>query len=359
MMDKKLYIPGPVQVAADVYQAMCAPMIGHRSKDYATLQHEVTTGLKRLLNTENPVFLSTSSAFGVMEGAVRNLVGKRCANFGNGAFSTKWHDVTRRCGLEADLFTAEWGQPITPEMVEKALSSGKYDAMTLVHNETSTGVLSPLEEIAEVMKKYPEVSFIVDTVSSMSAVKIDVGALGTDVCLAGVQKAFGLPPGLAVFAVSPKALEKAKTIPNRGYYFDFEEFAANDLKDNTPSTPALSLIYALAHQLRKFFAEGLENRYERHRRMAEATRQWVLDQGFGLFAAEGYRSLTLTAGANDSRTDLEKLKKLAGERGYAIDNGYGKIKNQTFRIPHMADMTQADLDELFRLLEELLPQVRS
>ncbi len=358
-MGKKLYIPGPVEVSPDVYQAMCAAMVGHRMKEYAEVHHRVTTGLKNLLNAPGPVFLSTSSAFGVMEGAVRNLVQKRCANFANGAFSGKWHDVTLRCGLQADKFSAEWGRPITAEMVDEALATGKYDAMTLVHNETSTGVMSPLEEIAEVMKKYPEVSFIVDTVSSMTAVPIDLGALGIDVCLAGVQKAFGLPPGLAVFAVSQRALEKARTTPNRGYYFDFEEFEKNDLKDNTPSTPVISLIYALDHQLKKFFAEGLENRYARHRQMAEATRQWILDQGFGLFAAEGYRSMTLTSGANDGKTDLEKLKKLAGERGYAIDNGYGKIKNQTFRIPHMADMTMGDLRELFDLLEELLPQVRT
>jgi aspartate aminotransferase-like enzyme len=218
--------------------------------------------------------------------------------------------------------------------------------------------MSPLEEIAEVMKKYPDVSFIVDTVSSMSAVPLDVTALGTDVCLAGVQKAFGLPPGLAVFAVSRRALDKARSTPNRGYYFDFEEFEANDAKDNTPSTPCISLIYALDHQLAKMFAEGLENRYARHRQMAEATRAWVLAQGFSLFAAEGARSQTLTCGRNDDRTDLEQLKKLAAARGYAIDNGYGKIKNTTFRIPHMADMTMADLEELFVLLEELLPQAR-
>ena len=358
-MGKKLYIPGPVEVSRDVMEAMCAPMIGHRMKEYAVLHQRVTRALKMLLNTSEPVFLSTSSAFGVMEGAVRNLVQKRCANFANGAFSAKWHDVTRRCGLEADLFSAEWGQPITPEMVDSALASGKYDAMTVVHNETSTGVMSPLAEIAEVMKKYPEVSFIVDTVSSMSAVPLDLSALQTDVCLAGVQKAFGLPPGLAVFAVSRKALDKAKTTPNRGYYFDFEEFEQNDLKDNTPSTPCISLIYALDHQLAKMMTEGLENRYARHRQMAEMTRQWIQDQGFGLFAAEGYRSMTLTSGENDQRTDLERLKKLASERGYAIDNGYGKIKNKTFRIPHMADFTPADLTELFTLLEELLPQARS
>jgi len=358
-MTKKLYIPGPVEVARDVMEAMAAPMIGHRMKEYAVLHKEVTDGLKKLLNAPGPIFLSTSSAFGVMEGAVRNLVQKRCANFGNGAFSTKWHDVTKRCGLEADLFTAEWGEPITPAMVDAALASGRYDAVTIVHNETSTGVMSPLEEIAEVMKKYPDVSSIVDTVSSMTAVPIDVSALELDVCLAGVQKAFGLPPGLAVFAVSRRALDKAKTTPNRGYYFDFEEFETNDLKDNTPSTPCISLIYGLVHQLRKMFAEGLDNRYARHRAMAEATRAWVLDHDFGLFAAEGARSMTLTCGRNDGRTDLEKLKKLAGENGYAIDNGYGKIKNQTFRIPHMADMTIADLDELFGLLERLLPLARS
>ncbi|WP_282755922.1 pyridoxal-phosphate-dependent aminotransferase family protein [Desulfuromonas thiophila] len=358
-MHKKLYIPGPVEVSADVFAAMSQPMIGHRMAEYAQLHQRVTDNLKRLLNTSEPVFLSTSSAFGIMEGAVRNLVQKRCANFGNGAFSSKWHDVTRRCGLEADLFEADWGQPVTPEMVEAALKTGRYDAITLVHNETSTGVLSPLADIAEVMKNYPEVSFITDTVSSMSAVPIDFAALGLDVCLAGVQKAFGLPPGLAVCAVSRKALDKAKTTPNRGYYFDFEEFEKNDLKHNTPSTPCISLIYGLDAQLQKMFIEGLDNRYCRHAAMAEKTRAWIQAQGFGLFAAAGHRSVTLTSGCNDGRTDLDRLKKLAGARGYAIDNGYGKIKNTSFRIAHMADMTDSDLDELFALLEELLPQVRS
>lgn len=358
-MRKKLYIPGPVEVSQDVLEAMALPMIGHRMKEYAVLHKEVVYGLKQLLNAPGPVFLSTSSAFGVMEGAVRNLVQKRCACFANGAFSKKWYEVTLRCGLQADLFSADWGKPVTAEMVDQALAGGQYDAMTLVHNETSTGVMSPLEEIAAVMKKYPEVSFIVDTVSSMSAVPIDVTALGIDVCLAGVQKAFGLPPGLAIFSVSQKALDKARTTPNRGYYFDFEEFEKNDEKHNTPSTPCISLIFALRHQLQKMFAEGLEKRYARHREMAEATRTWLINQGFSLYAAEGAYSMTLTTGVNDGRTDLEQLKKLVGERGYAMDNGYGKIKNQTFRIPHMADFTLADMNEYFALLEELLPQVRS
>ncbi|MFO7831223.1 MAG: alanine--glyoxylate aminotransferase family protein [Desulfuromonadaceae bacterium] len=356
-MKKKLFIPGPVEVSADVYAAMSSPMVGHRMPEYAELHKSVTTQLQSLLHTDEPVFLSTSSAFGIMEGAVRNLVQKRCANFGNGAFSTKWHNVTKRCGIEADLFTAEWGQPITPEMVDEALSSGKYDAMTMAHNETSTGVMSPLASIAEVMQKYPDVSFIVDTVSSMSAVPIDFSALGMDVCLAGVQKAFGLPPGLAVCAVSRKTLEKAKTTPNRGYYFDFEEFEKNDLKHNTPSTPCISLIYGMDAQLKKMYTEGLQQRYERHARMAGMAREWARRHGFELFAAEGYASMTLTSVRNTRGVDLEGIKKTVGERGYAMDNGYGKIKNETFRIPHMADMQPADLEEYFAVLEEVMPPV--
>ncbi len=170
-MAKKLFIPGPVEVAPEILQAMATPMIGHRMPEYALLHKGVKEKLKKVLFTEGRVFLATSSAFGVMEGAVRNLVGKRCANFCNGAFSDKWHDVTRRCGKEADPFTVEWGKPITPELVDQALATGRYDAITLIHNETSTGVMSPLPEIAEVLKKYPDVISIIDTVSSMSALR--------------------------------------------------------------------------------------------------------------------------------------------------------------------------------------------
>lgn len=354
VMTKKLFIPGPVDVHPDILAAMATPMVGHRMPEYALLHGRVKAGLKRLLATESRVFLATSSAFGVMEGAVRNLVGRRCVNFCNGAFSDKWHDVTKRCGKEADAVKVEWGQPITAELVDQALATGRYDAFTLIHNETSTGVMSPLPEIAAVLRKYPDVVSIIDTVSSMSALPVPVDELGIDCCIFGVQKAFALPPGLAVFTASEKALARARTVEGRGYYFDFIEFEANDEKDNTPSTPCISQIYAMDRQLERMFAEGLERRWERHREMAGLVRGWVMERGYGFFADEPYRSVTLTCAVNTLGTDLARLKKMLGERGYAFDDGYGKIKGKTFRIPHMGDMQREDLVAFLAAVDECL-----
>lgn len=356
-MHKKLFIPGPVEVHPEILAAMATPMIGHRMKEYALLHGRAKSKLKKLLSTEGKVYLATSSAFGVMEGAVRNLVGTRCANFCNGAFSDKWHDVTLRCGKQADAIRFEWGTPVTPEAVEQALASGKYDSMTMIHNETSTGVMSPLTEIAEVMRKFPEVMFIVDTVSSMSALNIPVDALGIDCCIFGVQKALALPPGLAIFTASEKALKRASTMEGRGYYFDFLEFDANDAKDNTPSTPCLSQIYALDYQLDRIFSEGLEARWARHKDLADHVRGWLTARGFDLFPEARFCSRTLTCARNSRGIDLALLKKKLDESGFAFDDGYGKIKGQTFRIAHMGDMTCSDLDELFAAMIRIMPEL--
>jgi len=356
-MYKKLFIPGPVPVHTDILNAMATPMIGHRMKEYAELHGHVKSRLKKLLFTQDKVFLATSSAFGVMEGAIRNLVRKRCANFCNGAFSDKWHDVTIRCGKQADAIRVDWGKPVTPEVVEKALSTGIYDSMTVIHNETSTGVMSPLPEIAEVMRSFPDVMFIVDTVSSMSALKIPVDALAIDSCIFGVQKAFALPPGLTIFTASEKALHRASGMEGRGYYFDYVEFAANDAKDNTPSTPCISQIFALDRQLERIFAEGLEARWERHHDLSKYVREWLNARGFELFPEARYSSVTLTCSRNTKGIDLAFLKKRLSENGFAFDDGYGKIKGETFRIAHMGDMTRIDLDELFTAMIAIAPEL--
>src|SRR5207248_3051416 len=240
-------------------------------------------------------------AWGVMEGAIRNLVSRKVLNCMCGAFSDKWLDVSKRCGKQAEALQVPWGWPIRGEEVDAKLASGQFDALTLIHNETSTGVMSPLEEIAALKKKYPDVMFIVDAVSSMTAVKIEFDALGIDVLLAGTQKAFALPPGLTVFACSPAALAKAATTKDRGYYFDFVEFQKNAEQSMTPSTPSIGHVYALASKLEDFFAEGLDARFARHKKTVEMTRGWAAKNGFTLYPEAGFESMTLTCVNNGAK----------------------------------------------------------
>ena len=355
-MHKKLFIPGPTEVTKESLAAMGTPMVGHRMKEYSDLQGRVTPKLKKLLHTDGYVFLGTCSSTGWMEGSVRNCVKKSCVNFINGAFSKRWHQITKANGFEADAVNAEWGDPITPEMVEEALSTGKYDAMTLVHNETSTGVMSDINAIAAVVKKYPDVAFLVDSVSSMAGVDIDFKELGIDCLLAGVQKAFGLPAGLAVCAVSDKAMERSRNATNKGFYFDFVQYEKYDKKDQTPSTPAISHVYALAQKLDSFFEESLEKRYARHLEMANYVRNWVKENGFEMFPKEGYASVTLSTIKNTKEMDIGKLNEFLATKGAVIANGYGDLKNKTFRIAHMADCKLEDIKELLAWIDEFRAQ---
>ncbi|MGJ3242085.1 MAG: pyridoxal-phosphate-dependent aminotransferase family protein [Opitutales bacterium] len=359
MPDKpKLFIPGPIAVSPKTLEAMTGPAIGHRSQDFVDLYQSVQPGLQRLFGTRDPVFLSTSSAWGVMEGAVRNLCKKRVLNCMNGAFSDKWHDVTTRMGLPADPLRFEWGEPVQPGAVREALETGQYDVLTLVHNETSCGLMSPLEDIMAVVREFPEVRTIVDTVSSFSAVPIDKDGLGIDVMLTGSQKALALPPGLALCSVSDRALERADTVEGRGYYFDFLEFKKNHDKGMTPSTPVIPLIYALASKLEDIEAEGLEARYERHDRLNAKVHAWVEKNGFAFFAnPPECRSRTLTCVANNRGIDLPKLiADLKARYNCIIDGGYGKIKGKTFRISNMGDETDETIDTLLDQLDSLLTE---
>jgi aspartate aminotransferase-like enzyme len=358
----KLHIPGPVEVSQKTYQALCSPMIGHRGQGFKDLYAKIQPQLQQLLSTNQLVYLSTSSAWGVMEGAIRNLVQKKVLNCMCGAFSDKWFDVARRCGKQAEALQVDWGSPIRAEAVDQKLATGAFDALTLIHNETSTGTMSPLVEIAALKKKYPDVMFIVDAVSSMSAVPLKFDELGIDVLLAGTQKAFALPPGLAVFVCSTAALAKAATAADRGYYFDFLEFQKNAEQSMTPSTPSIPHIYALSSKLDEFFAEGLENRYARHRRTNQLTRDWAAKHGFTLFPEKGFESLTLTCVNNGAKAggravDVAKLQKLVKDQGFLIDGGYGKIKGKTFRLSNMGDETESTMNQLYAALDQAMGQL--
>jgi aspartate aminotransferase-like enzyme len=353
-MYKKLFIPGPTHVRDEILQAMATPMIGHRSKEYAELQAEATSKVQQLLYTENVVFLFTSASSGVMEGAVRNCVrdGRKVLCTINGAFSERWHEMILANGKETDVLEVEWGQAITPELIEAKLSSGKYEALTLTHNETSTGVMNPIYEIAEVMRKYPDVCWLVDAVSSMAGAKIEVDKLGIDVCLAGVQKAFALPPGLTVCSVSQKALDRTKEVENRGWYFDFQVMLKYYHGNQTPATPSISHIFALNKQMDDILAEGLEARFQRHIEMAEFTRDWAR-RYFALYADERYLSNTLTAITNTRGLSVPKLNEVLAEHGAVIGDGYGKLKGQIFRIAHMGDLTLDDMRWVTGLIENI------
>ena len=351
----KLFIPGPVEVSEKTLAAFARPMIGHRGADFKELYGRIQPRLQELFGTRQPVFLSTSSAWGVMEAALRNLVTRRVLCCMCGAFSDKWLDVARRCGKEAEALQMEWGKPIEPAALEAKLAGGDFDAVTLIHNETSTGVMNPLAEICQVARKFPEVALIVDAVSSFSAMPIPMDSLGIDVLLTGSQKSLALPPGFSLFSVSEKGFARAEQVADRGFYFDFLEFRKNAEGDMTPTTPSVGHIHALESQLDNFFAEGLANRYARHARTNALVHDWVRTRGFDFFAPEGYRSVTLTCVKNSRDIDVAGLTKNLREKHHlVIDGGYGKIKGKTFRLSNMGDETEETVGHLLRCLDDCL-----
>lgn len=354
-MHKKLFIPGPTEVREEVLSEMARPIIGHRSSEFQSLYEEVEKKLQQVFQTKNPVFMSGSSALGVMEACARNLVrdDKKVLNLTCGAFSEKWADIFADNGKKNDVLAVEWGKAIIPEMVREQLEKEHYDAVCLTHNETSTGVTNPLQEIANVLKDYPDTLFLVDAVSSLAGVSIEVDTWGIDVCLASVQKALATPPGLAVFSVSDKAMERAKEVKNRGHYFDFLQFAKNHEKNQTISTGPISQIFALNKELDFILEEGLLDRFKRHEEMAGLVKEWA-NKNFEDFADKDYSSFTLTTIKNIKNLNVGDINKALAERGKVISNGYGKLKDVTFRISHMGEIYPSDIKELLKDLDEIL-----
>ncbi|MDD3180364.1 MAG: alanine--glyoxylate aminotransferase family protein [Opitutaceae bacterium] len=351
-MNYKLFIPGPVAVSEKTLRAMSRPMIGHRSTDFVALYQSLQPGLQELFYTKDPVYLSTSSAWGVMEGSLRNVCRKKVLCCMNGAFSDKWYNVAQRIGRQATALKFDWGQPVDPAAVQRELATGAYDTITFIHNETSCGCMTDIAAVMAVVRKFPEVISIVDTVSSFSALPIKKDELGVDIMLTGTQKALALPPGMALLSPSKRALERAAGTTDRGYYFDLIEFQVNHEKGMTPSTPSIPHIYALQSKLEDIRGEGIEARYARHARLNKKVRDWAFDRGFKLFPREGYGSVSLNCFANTLSYDLPALNKtLKSKHGFLIDGGYGKLKGKTFRISNMGDETDETMAALIKALD--------
>ncbi len=353
-MHKRLFIPGPTEVHPDVRGRLSAPPVGHRSEEATVLGEAIIGKVQRLLRAEVPIFLSTSSSTGLMEACIRNGSRKRFLAAPCGAFGDRFHQIALDNGKPVDRLETEWGNAVRPEAIRGMLASGRYDALLLTHNETSTGILNPLAEIASMVRdEFPDVFLFVDAVSSMGAVDLDFEALGLDGLLAGVQKAIAVSPGFSLMAVSERAVERARGIENRGFYFDFvRHYAAYEKRQGitTPSTPHMS---ALDLQLDRILAETMPAREARHRVMAEQVRQWARDR-FELFPEPGYESITLTTVRNTRGFDVPQLNRRLAERGVVIGNGYGRLKNETFRIAHMGEIQPEEIEELLGWIDEIL-----
>ncbi|MDX1393892.1 MAG: alanine--glyoxylate aminotransferase family protein [Gemmatimonadota bacterium] len=359
----KYFLPGPTEVDHDVLRAMARPVMGHRSPEISRLMKRLQGGLSELFVTERPVFVSTSSATGMMEAAITNLTRRRVLCLSCGAFSHRFYDIAKATGRPADLLEAAWGKPNRPEALRKELAAnpGKYDLVTVVHSESSTGVLNPLADIAAVVQEFDDVLLAVDTVSSLAGAPVLTDEWKLDFVLTGSQKALAIPPGLAFAVASERAIARAEEVEHRGFYFDLLKFQKNLVhKWQTPNTPAVSFFFALEAQLAKIRKEGLAARWARHVSMAERTSRWVNEgnerkgRGLRVLAPDGYRSPCVTAIMLPPGLSGPEVVARAASRGFTVASGYGKLNDMSFRIGHMGDHTIDELEELLSVLDEVL-----
>jgi len=352
-----LFTPGPTEVSPEILREMARPVIGHRGASMQDLIRDLVPRLRRLFETRaHDVFLTACSATGLWEAALRNCVARRVLVPVCGAFSERFYDVALACGLEADPLHVEPGRAVGAQAVADMLATGRYDAVALVHNETATGVVNPLAEIAEAVRRQSDVLLLLDAVSSLGGMPVEVDRNGVDVCLASVQKCLALPPGFSVCSVSPRALERSARRTGKGYYFDFLRLKSCFDRSQPLATPSISHMFALAAQLKRIEAEGLEARYARHRAMADRTRAWAAAR-FGLFAEEKARSQTITCVANVHRMDVGRFLAALTARGFGVSNGYGKLKDVTFRIGHMGDHTVSGVEDLLAAMDDVLKEL--
>lgn len=355
----RFFLPGPTEVRPEILEALSRPMIGHRGPEMEALLAGIAPGLQHVFRTARPVYVSTSSATGLMEGAVRNGARRSVLSLVNGAFSDRFYRIARACGLEVDAISVPLGEVHTPQMLADALRGKRYDAVTVVHSETSTGALNPIEELARVTHEAEDVVLLVDSVSGIAGARLETDGWELDVVLTGSQKALALPPGLAFAVAQEHVLRRAKERPDRGIYFDFLEFETGARKHQTPNTPAVSLFYALAAQLEHIRAETIEGRWARHAAMARRTWKWVDEmRGRGVelevLSPEGFRSPTVTCIKLPERRSGPEITATLAARGYTIATGYGELKDTSIRIGHMGDHTVDELDVLLAELEDAL-----
>lgn len=356
----KLFIPGPTHVPENVLNSLSQPQVGHRTPEFSDLFKICVQGIQKVLYTTNRVFLASHAATGMWEIGLRNVYGSNSniLHAVNGAFSSKWATVSEKCGYQFSMCDKPWGTGIHPEDIEPYLSTGEYDIFCMVHNETSTGAISNLENISKLLKaKFPDVIWMVDAVSSMAGAKIEVDSLGIDFIFASTQKAWGLPAGFAVSAVSDRLMKRSKTIPNKGYFLDLEVYDKYYKKWQTPVTPSIPHLFGLKYVLGKIDKEGLENRWDRHQKTASLAREWAVNKQQEFFPENDCLSPTITCVKNVQNWDVNSINEKLLAMGFRMDRGYGKLRGDAFRIAHMGNVYPDDLKEYLAAFDQVLTEL--
>jgi predicted phosphoserine aminotransferase len=353
--DKTLYIPGPTEVREDVLEAMCEPMFGHRMDRMTDLYTTIVEDTKAFLGTENDVIVLTASGTEFWEASTLNLVDENILVPTCGSFSERHANVAERLGKSVDRLEYDWGDAVKPGDIRDALESSDthYDVVATVMNESSTGVRNPIEEIGDVVADYPETYFVVDAVSALGGDYVDIDAHGIDVIFASTQKAFAMPPGLAVCAVSDEAYERELACEQASWYGGFQRtLDYYDRKGQTHSTPAIPVMLAYRQQMKHMLDEGHEARSDRHREMAEYTREWAREH-FDVFPEDGYESQTVSCIENTQDIDVAAtIEQVSEEYDYVFSNGYGsQLGEETFRIGHMGEHDRESIEALTDAIE--------
>lgn len=348
-MHKKLFIPGPTEVSAEILREQDRFLIGHRSEEFTELYTRIIEKLNKFFQLPDGYRATVTTSSGTLWFDIvgRNVAIEKVLACANGAFSERFGKTIQACGKEVDFIEVEWGKAVKPDMIAEKLDSGEYDTLTICHNETSTGVRNPIYKIGKMLRRdYPDVMLTIDSISGMAGDKILPSEIGCDVIFASTQKCFAIPPGLAVGIVSDRALERAKEAPNRGRYTDLVgTFDYYERKHQTPSTPNVSLMYALDKRMDLLLDETHERVYQRHKAMAEYTQEWA-QKHFALFAEPGYESVTVTCVKNTLGKSVKELNEKLAERHFMISNGYGKLAEKTFRIGHMGEWDLTGIKEV-------------
>jgi aspartate aminotransferase-like enzyme len=350
----RFFVPGPTWVVREVLEAQVRPMIGHRSPEFKALYATLEPRLQQVFRTTGEVLLATSSSTLVMESAAISTVASDVLNLTCGAFSERWHQIFLSAGRKADKVAVPWGEAVDPDLLRQALRRKRYEAVTITHNETSTGVLNPLAELAAVVREESDALVLVDAVSGLGGARLEADEWGLDLVIAGTQKALSVPPGLVCFTFSERAAERAAALPLRGFYTDLLRYRDKHRSGGTITTPAVATVAALDRQLDRILEEGMEARWRRHEELRDATVAWAAERGFTYPAPAPARSPTVSCLRPPAGVAAPALVAALAERGFTVGGGYGPWKPETFRIGHMGEVRPGDLEALLATIDSLL-----